>query len=137
MSAFFGLCLTQLASWAEAEFALEVARPASTLRLARACMLLALEERAAEAADHGADVPSGATASTWSLARLDALAEEAAAVLVAAAPPGTAAGKPGALAAAYPMQALQAVNDVLFLRHGYTACNRHGAARHGGAQRAV
>lgn len=100
---------------------------------------------------------TSATASTWSLKCLDALAAEVADTLTAldgdatSQPQHSAAssssssgagqlrdvdqqrqGKQAAAVAAavrqqaqrYPMQVLNAVNAVLFRRHGYAACNR-------------
>lgn len=92
---------------------------------------------------------TSATASTWSLSRLDALAAEVVDVLKGQNPqldpqyeqqPGSAAASSNSshslragpavqnFAQQYPMQALTAVNSVLFGRHGYSACNRYGTA---------
>jgi hypothetical protein len=81
---------------------------------------------------------TGATAATWSLQRLDALAAEVIDVLqqehpqtLGSADNSSSSSKPSAarprvLANKYPMQVLSAVNSVLFGRQGYAACNRYG-----------
>eukprot|EP00882_Tetradesmus_deserticola_P011815 GHRQ01012506.1.p1 GENE.GHRQ01012506.1~~GHRQ01012506.1.p1 ORF type:complete len:401 (+),score=198.88 GHRQ01012506.1:357-1559(+) len=95
---------------------------------------------------------TGATAATWSLQRLDALAAEVINVLhhehpevlvladgsssstpdVSSETGGSAAvtqqisKRPHVLASKFPMQVLSAVNSVLFGRQGYAACNRYG-----------
>eukprot|EP00879_Flechtneria_rotunda_P012425 GHRR01012975.1.p2 GENE.GHRR01012975.1~~GHRR01012975.1.p2 ORF type:complete len:118 (+),score=45.75 GHRR01012975.1:864-1217(+) len=99
-----------------------------------------------------------ASASTWSLSRLDALADEVRHTLAtqqadkissSSDSHGSSSGSNAAdgsvsngMAATadvaefvraqvrqFPMQVLCAVNAVLFDRHGYTACNRYGASK--------
>lgn len=82
-------------------------------------------------------------ASTWSLARLEALADEAALAFYAqldelgvadvvlrestsALPDSTLLTLHADLARSYPMQLITAVNHVLFERHGYRRQRRHG-----------
>jgi hypothetical protein len=113
-------------------------RPRAGLSLERACMLVALEEAAAA----GGAAALG-TASTWSLARLDALAAEARAEFSRlCADSGGSAGVGGGAEAASgaeaeaaaeaparePARLLAAVNAVLFERHGYGRQRRHGDA---------
>jgi hypothetical protein len=80
---------------------------------------------------------TGATAATWSLQRLDALAADVIDVLqqehpqTLATDDSSSSSKPAAapaqvLAGKFPMQVLSAVNSVLFGRQGYAACNRYG-----------
>lgn len=92
---------------------------------------------------------TGATAATWSLQRLDALAAEVIDNLQQQHPQTIDSTwsldeeefrrstqrsaklheKMRVLAHQYPMQVLMAVNGVLFGRHGYSACNRYGMPR--------
>ncbi len=110
-----------MALWAlealERELLDAAGRPRAGLSLERACMLVALEEAAA-----AGGVAALGTASTWSLARLDALAAEARAEFarLCAVEVADAAREPARL--------LAAVNAVLFERHGYGRQRRHGDA---------
>ena len=143
-----------VADWAAVSFR----DAASGGQLAKACLLLALEEEAAAAAAYadaeglgGADSAADAAAlqrsvglpSTWSLRRLQALADEAALAFYAllheagvagavlsptarAAPDSTLLLLHQDLVRGYPTQLLTAVNHVLFERHGYRRMHRHG-----------
>eukprot|EP00887_Chlorella_sp_A99_P002958 scaffold24.g2958.t1 len=139
--------------WAAGEWA-RLAR-AGVPSVPKACMLLALEEEAAQQLSYrqaesleGSEELRrvGGDASTWSLERLDALAAEAAALFysscqeLGAADAVEAAAQGGAADAAlwtlhsdlvrsYPVHALSAMNEVLFERHGYRRMARHGDPR--------
>ncbi|KAF8058126.1 hypothetical protein HT031_005786 [Scenedesmus sp. PABB004] len=123
----------EVAAWAAGEFRAETAKPDAAVSLARAALLLDLEEAAAARPDGDR---TSATASTWSLERLDALAAEVADLLAtrdpqALAPPPPRGGGGGAApravrGARFPAAVLSALDAVL-ARHGYAACARHGA----------
>ncbi|KAL6758288.1 hypothetical protein V8C86DRAFT_2599071 [Haematococcus lacustris] len=178
---------TQVMPWARGQLKEELAT--SDVSLAKACMLLALEEEACIethpelqellAAQPDSRFRSMASASTWSLERLDALAAEVQALLLnqrltqppATAPlsstsspeasgeaelaPHAAAGGTGrgtsaddglgdsgvrqqlrldpSLLQTSPLLVLDALNTVLFERHGYQACGRFGNPRRVGS----
>eukprot|EP00198_Chlamydomonas_reinhardtii_P000982 XP_001690317.1 predicted protein [Chlamydomonas reinhardtii] len=133
---------TQVVSWAREEFRRCVGSPGpgpSHLPDSGACLLVALEEEAARSGDgvHPELTElvaamtqlrprSTSSASTWSGERLEALAAEVAAVLDGALEERAALEGLQALYRRYPVQTLAAVNEVLFDRHGYQACNRYG-----------
>ncbi|KAL4419822.1 hypothetical protein ABPG75_006920 [Micractinium tetrahymenae] len=137
-----------VAGWAAASF-----REAAKNNLTKACLLLALEEEAAaqtayaeaEAleAEDAAQRRSVGSASTWSLERITALAEEAARAfyhnllelgVVSDDFAGAAGGLPDStlltlhldLVRSYPTQLITALNHVLYERHGYRRQRRFG-----------
>ncbi|KAL4435426.1 hypothetical protein ABPG77_006188 [Micractinium sp. CCAP 211/92] len=137
-----------VAGWAAASF-----QEAAKSNLTKACLLLALEEEAAaetayaeaEAlqAEDAAQRRSVGSASTWSLERISALAEEAARAfyhnlqeLGVVTPDFASAAKclPDStlltlhldLVRGYPTQLITALNHVLYERHGYRRQRRFG-----------
>lgn len=137
-----------VADWAALSFK-EVAHT----NLTKACLLIALEEEAAAqaacaeaeglSADGGALLGSVGAASTWSLDRMQSLAEEATrafyanlqelgvadAVLLAAQQDATDSALLTLhidMVRSYPTQLILAVNHVLYTRHGYRRRRQHG-----------
>ncbi|KAI7837303.1 hypothetical protein COHA_008867 [Chlorella ohadii] len=137
-----------VADWASAQF-LEAARS----NLTKSCLLLALEEEAAAQAAYleaeglgpesvAALRGSVGSASTWSLERISALAEECTVTLYAKlhdlgvvdtvlsvakqVPDSTLLTLHTDLVRSYPTQLILAINHVLYERHGYRRQRRHG-----------
>ncbi|WIA13413.1 hypothetical protein OEZ85_006993 [Tetradesmus obliquus] len=131
----------EVVSWAKQQFLQEVGKPDGAIGLAKTCLVMALEEEAVGQLHLvGRQPRTGATAATWSLQRLDALAADVIDVLQQEHPQTLipadsdssssstkpAAARPRVLGNKVPMQVLGAVNSVLFGRQGYAACNRYG-----------
>ncbi|GAX76036.1 hypothetical protein CEUSTIGMA_g3479.t1 [Chlamydomonas eustigma] len=123
--------------WAHHEFIAEVKKGDCCMDVGRACLLLALEEEAAvemhpelmsSLKEVNLTLRTMGSASTWSLERLQALAEEAKAEYIRdlCSSDGLSASS---LVEDQALGILFAVNRVLFERHGYAPCNRYGQPR--------
>ncbi|KAK3286977.1 hypothetical protein CYMTET_5493 [Cymbomonas tetramitiformis] len=100
--------------------------------LGKAALLVALEDEATSLAmaleggmsrGDAEDMINVGSCSTWTLGRLDSIAEEARAIFIAGMAQNGEKKPPQA--SDFPLAALEAINEVLFKRHGYKRPDRH------------